>query len=72
MKKNTRKCGEIKGSLSEIQPFFYIARSGARLQEQKARVRNKMQGLFVVSAVSGNGVCPKIGVILSFVSAAVE
>jgi len=30
MKKNTRKCGEIKGSISEIQPFFYIARRGAR------------------------------------------
>lgn len=66
MKKNTRKCGEIKGSLSEIQPFFYIARRGARLREQKARVRNRMQGLFVVNAVSGNGVCPKIGVILPF------
>jgi hypothetical protein len=64
--KNTRKCGEIKGNLSEIQPFFYIARRGARLREQKARMLGKMQGLFVVSAIAGNGVCPKLGVILPF------
>lgn len=65
-KKNFRNCGKIRGSLSEIQPFIYIARSGARLREQKARVRDKMQGLFMVSAVAGNGVCPKLGVILPF------
>jgi len=29
-------------------------------------VRKKMQGLFVVNAVAGNGICPKIGVILPF------
>jgi hypothetical protein len=66
MKKYTRRCGEIKGSLSEIQPFFYIARRGAKLREQKARMLGKMQGLFVVSVIAGNGVCPKLGVILPF------
>ncbi len=59
-----RNCGEIQGSLQELQPFIFLARPGVSLREQKARVSAKMGGIFVVSAVAGTGVCPQLGVIL--------
>ena len=62
--RNRRNCGSIHGNLQEMEPFFFIARRGAWLREQKARVSEKRKGRFIVGAIAGNGICPMLGVIL--------
>jgi hypothetical protein len=59
-----RNCGQIRGSLDELRPFFLLARPGASRRELKARMSDKAQGIFVVNILAGNGVCPQIGLLL--------
>jgi hypothetical protein len=59
-----RNCGQIRGGLDELRPFFLIARPGASRQRCKARMSDKSPGIFVVNIVAGRGVCPQTGLLL--------
>lgn len=59
-----RNTGEIKGSLSHLQPFFLLAQSGSSGRVRRRRVREQSKGRFAIGLTSGDGCAFKFGVIL--------
>jgi len=58
-----RSTGEIKGELSEVFPFIFLARYGSFNKERLQVVQNS-KGRFIVNTVAGEGGSPRYGVIL--------
>ena len=59
-----RNTGEIQGSLSKLEPFFFIAKLGAFGKMARWRIRNESKGRFLIGFRAGKGCAFKTGIIL--------
>jgi hypothetical protein len=54
-----RNTGEIRGSLSELQPFLLLAKAGASHADLRRRISERSQGRFIIGRAVNDGVAPK-------------
>ena len=59
-----RNTGEIKGSLSKLEPFLLLARAGVSYAARRRRISERGKGRFIISQTVDKGSAPKQGLIL--------
>ncbi|MBF0517178.1 MAG: hypothetical protein HQK97_08685 [Nitrospirae bacterium] len=66
--KYSRNCGEIKGDVSPLYPFFWLGKWGVSWNESRVRRCSHAQGLFVINRSAGKGFYPYVGIIMPLFS----
>lgn len=59
-----RNTGQIRGSLSELEPFLLLAEVGASHADLRGRISERRKGRFVIGQAAGEGTIPKLGLLL--------
>jgi len=59
-----RNTGEIKGSLSKLEPFLLLARAGVSYVARRRRITERGKGRFIISQAVDKGAAPIQGLIL--------